>query len=59
MQLLINNNAVMPTLFDLVENKDICGMVMCVNQQLQQFKLRTSDEVWERIKLDGIIYVTI
>lgn len=46
------------TLFDPVEDKEIRGIVMRVDQQLHQIKLRISDEDWEWIKIEDVTDAT-
>ncbi|WP_342409786.1 YolD-like family protein [Paenibacillus sp. FSL R10-2778] len=46
------------TLFDPVEDKEIRGIVMRVDQQLKQIKLRISDDDWEWIKMRDVLGAT-
>ncbi|MEK5255111.1 YolD-like family protein [Paenibacillus sp. FSL F4-0125] len=43
------------TLFDQVKDKEIRGIVMRVDQKLQQIKLRTSDDGWEWVEMVDVI----
>lgn len=45
-------------LFDPVEDKEIHGIVMRVDQQLMQIKLRTSDDDWEWINMKDVLGAT-
>ncbi|MNB71353.1 YolD-like protein [compost metagenome] len=45
-------------LFDPVEDKEIRGIVMRVDQQLMQIKLRTSDDDWEWINMKDVLGAT-
>ncbi|MEK3771079.1 YolD-like family protein [Paenibacillus sp. FSL R5-0887] len=45
-------------LFDPVEDKEIRGIVMRVDQQLMQIKLRTSDDEWEWSNMKDVLGAT-
>lgn len=50
-----DHSPIILTLFDPVDDKRLRGIVMRVDQQLHQIKLRTSDEDWEWIKIGDVI----
>lgn len=45
-------------LFDPTDDKEIRGIVMRVDQQLHQIKLRIADDEWEWIKIEDVIEAT-
>ncbi|MEK4346489.1 YolD-like family protein [Paenibacillus sp. FSL P4-0184] len=54
---LAEHSEITLTLFDPVEDKEICGIVMRVDQQLHQIKLRIIDDDWDWIKLEDVVSV--
>ncbi|KAA1180721.1 YolD-like family protein [Paenibacillus sp. B2(2019)] len=45
-------------LFDPIDDKEIRGIVMRLDQRSRQLKLRTSDDDWEWINIEDVIHVT-
>lgn len=54
-QSMEDHSPIMLTLFNSTEDKQIRGIVIRVDQQLQQIKLRTSDDDYEWIKIGDVI----